>query len=170
VQYLKNHVVHYPIKATPDQFTIAVHIRRASFTPCTTRPFKGYDPYLPNGHYQRLIDKYMQPNARVVIFSQSQSFESFDDFKNKKGYEVHLDEDLTHIWKTMLMADVVILSRSSFSLIPAVVSQGTVVYTPFWHAPLEGWDVVDDDFLQQTKNEMSALRETCPTKTKNRWG
>ena len=160
VDYLKRHVVRYPIKTSP--FTIAVHIRRGKFSPCAGT-VQGYDPYLPNAHYQRLIDKYMQPNARVVIFSQKKSFESFDAFQKQQNYEVYLDEDITHVWKTMLVADVVIQSRSSFSLIPAVVSKGTVVYTPFWHAPLEGWDVVDDDLLQHTHHEMSVLREQkCP--------
>jgi hypothetical protein len=159
VDYLKRHIVHYPIK-TSDAFTIAVHIRRGKFSPCTGT-YNGYDPYLPNAHYQQLIQKYMQPNPQVVIFSQTKSFESFDAVY-EKGYEVYLDEDNTHVWKTLVVADVVIQSRSSFSLIPAVMSQRRVIYTPFWHAPLEGWDVVGANLLQQTHHEMLVLQEKCP--------
>jgi hypothetical protein len=123
VDYLKSHV-DYPPKI-PDKFTIAVHVRRHDVTPC--QPLNhGFQRYLPNLHFQNLIDKYTQPNARVVIFSQSNSFEPFDDFINK-GYEVKLDDAVTDVWQTISTADVVIVSRSSFSLIPSVVSKGKVV-------------------------------------------
>jgi hypothetical protein len=123
VDYVKS-LVSYPEKET-EQFTIAVHIRRSDVTPCRPEN-KGYQRYLPNLHYQLLIDKHMQPNARVIIFSQSESFEPFDDFINK-GYEVKLDGAVTDVWQTIATADVVILSRSSFSFVPAMVSKGIVV-------------------------------------------
>ena len=161
LDYLKLHV-NYPPKV-PDKFTIAVHIRRQEVTPCL-KPHEGYDLYLPNSHYQALIDKYMQPDARVVIFSQNKSFESFDDFRTK-GYELKLDDAVTEVWKTIAVSDVVILSRSSFSLIPAVVAKGTVVYTPFWHAPLKRWQVVDQELLDRSHSETERLKTRCPIKT-----
>jgi hypothetical protein len=42
--------MHYP-ERKDDQFTIVVHIRRNKITPCR-KTFQGYDPYLPNKHYQ----------------------------------------------------------------------------------------------------------------------
>ena len=162
VDYLKSHV-KYP-KKVPDKFTIAVHIRRQEVTPCL-KPFRGFDLYLPNSHYQALIDKYVQPDARVVIFSQNKSFESFDDFR-AKGYELKLDDAVTDVWKTIAVSDVVILSRSSFSLIPAVVAKGTVVYTPFWHAPLKRWQVVDQKLSDRSHSETERLKTRCPTKNK----
>ena len=160
VDYLKSHV-KYPPKVS-NKFTIAVHIRRHEVTPCQ-RPNKGYDPYLPNSHFQTLINKYMQKDARVVIFSQNKSFEPFDEFR-AKGYEIFLDDTVTDVWKTIVVSDVVILSRSSFSLIPALVAKGTVVYTPYWHAPLSHWHVVEKDVLDQSQIETERLRTSCPIK------
>jgi hypothetical protein len=169
VSLLKS-VVDYPSRSEvfsnvddPDRFTIVVHIKRGSkITPCR-KPFKDFDPYLPNLHFQNLIDKYMKPNARVVIFSQSDSYESFDSFKDK-GYELHLDEEITDAWRHIVMADVAILSRSSFSFVPAVVSKGTVVYTPFWYKPIRGWDTVGKDVLATTADELKRLQASCPVK------
>jgi hypothetical protein len=42
--------MHYP-ERQHDKYTIVVHIRRNKITPCR-RTFQGYDPYLPNMHYQ----------------------------------------------------------------------------------------------------------------------
>lgn len=158
VELLKS-VTVYPEKPVEDKFTIVVHIARGKTTPCVS-PHRGFDPYLPNKHYQTLIDKYMQPNARVVIYSQQTSFESFEDFRNK-GYELHIEEPIGDVWKAILLADVAIISRSSFSYAPSILSKGTVVYTPFWHTPLRGWKVVGKDVLNETEKEFQRLKSTC---------
>jgi hypothetical protein len=43
-------VAKYPPK-DDSTYTIVVHIARDKFTPCRV-PYQGYDPYLPNKHYQ----------------------------------------------------------------------------------------------------------------------
>lgn len=146
----------------PNRFTIVVHIARGKFSPCR-KPYQGFDPYLPNQHYQTLIDKYMKPGARVIMFSQSESYETFDAFR-EKGYELHLDEAIADVWRNILVSDVAILSRSSFSFAPAIVSKGTVVYTPFWDKPVRGWDTVGKDVLEETEEEFRRLKSTCPVK------
>lgn len=151
--------VKIPPKAT-DEFIIAVHVKRGIVTPCSTRR-DGYSRYLPNSHYLRLIDKYMQPNAKVHIFSQNQSHEKFDDFASR-GYELHLDHETSEVWRTIAIADVVIMSRSSFSLVPSLVSNGTVVYTPFWHKPLDSWHILrDKEILDALDNDLAAMNTTC---------
>lgn len=152
-------VTVYPTKTEQDKFTIVVHIARGKTSPCRSQ-YKGFDPYLPNQHYQMLIDKYMKPNARVIVYSQRDSFEGFDEFRDK-GYELHIEEPIGDVWKNILLADVVIMSRSSFSYAPAIVSKGTVVYTPFWHKPLRGWDVVGKDVLEKSEVEFQRLKSTC---------
>jgi hypothetical protein len=154
-----------PKSKTP--FTIAVHIRRGDVDPCCL-PLR----YLPNSHYLRLIEKYAatHTDARVVIFSESKSFEPLDVFSNK-GYELILDGDVGEAWKTIMVADVIILSKSSFSYVPAVLSlQGNdnktrvVVYTEFWHKPLPGWEMDDDiaHVKRQLRLEKKKMRkEQC---------
>eukprot|EP00934_Nitzschia_sp_Nitz4_P004353 Nitzschia sp. Nitz4//scaffold197_size40390//28012//29073//NITZ4_007520-RA/size40390-exonerate_est2genome-gene-0.14-mRNA-1//1//CDS//3329540493//4343//frame0 len=159
IKYLQT-LLSYPTKSSAARH-IAVHIRRGDITPC--RPIKtGYQRYLPNQHYLNLIDRYNPQNdSQVVIYSESDAFESFNEFR-ARGYEVLLDSDLVEVWRGMLTSDVLILSRSSFSLVPAVMHRGTVVYTPFWHQPLKHWDVVDESLVNQSTAEFYRLRATCP--------
>jgi hypothetical protein len=178
-------LVEYPVpRNNKDILTIAVHIRRGDIGPCRART-RGYHRYLPNSHFVRLIDLYSNssnnksdtttghapskpPPPHVVIYSESESFESFDVFR-QRGYEVVLDGDIGNVWKGLIAADIVILSRSSFSLVPAVLSQGKVVYTPFWHDPLPHWDIVEEAFLNTTLQEFKDLKQVhCPKRKKQK--
>ena len=204
---------------TPKPYTIAVHIRRGDIGPCRPRT-RGYHRYLPNSHYLRLIERYKpkdriddstktstsattttptKTQTRIIIYSESESFESFDDF-TKLGYDVVLDGNINIVWKGLLDSNVMILSRSSFSLVPGILlsyqnynhnhNEGSdpnqqqkvgeiatttttannydkkvVVYTPFWHEPLQHWDVVDEIFMNQTLLEYKQIKQThCPKK------
>ena len=103
----------------------------------------------------------------MIIYSQSSSYELFDDFR-EKGYELHIDEDLSDVWTVALKSDVFIMSRSSFSFVPAMLAQNTteVVYTPYWEKPLRGWNIVRKDIQSQSDEELLRLKSTCPKKGK----
>jgi hypothetical protein len=164
-QYLEylQHILEYPPKS--DRWQISVHIRRGDISPCRPRT-RGYPRYLPNQHFLRLVDRYNPQNdSSVVIYSESESFESFDEFRNR-GYTVMLDGSIGEVWRGILVSDVIILSRSSFSLVPAIMTRGKVVFTPFWHSPLPHWDVVEDEFVNETLVEFRRLKATCPQKVK----
>lgn len=157
LDYLRS-LVRYPKKKS-DQYTIAVHIRRGKVSPCQELQ-NGYSKYLPNSHYMSLIDKYNEPGARVIIFSQLGTFESLDVFSDR-GYEIYLGADVGNIWRHFLTADVLILSRSDFSMVPAYLAKGKVVYTPMWHMRGRGWTRVPDDIMQQSDKEMKRLQNLC---------
>ena len=101
----------------------------------------------------------------MIIFSQSSSFEKFDEFR-EKGYELHIDEDISDVWIAALASDVFIMSRSSFSFVPAMVASDStkVVYTPFWDQPIRGWDIVRNDIQAQSDAEFQHLKSTCKKK------
>jgi hypothetical protein len=169
LEYLQELVQQSPTITTPKQpHQIAVHIRRGDITPCRPRT-RGYPRYLPNQHYLNLIDRYNNNNnnnnssSHVVVYSESENaFESFDVFR-ERGYQVILDGDIG-----LIASDVIILSRSSFSLVPAILTKGTVVYTPFWHQPLPHWTVVDETLLNETHVEFRRLKDTCPKEIKKK--
>jgi len=160
---------------------ITVHIRRGDVTPCS----KNYFRYLPNQHYLTLIDLYTEKltqemndtgvdytskEIEVLIFSESESFESFDIFR-KRGFTVVLDGSVQNVWKSIVFnSDVVILSLSSFSIVPSIFSLAlspnptTVVYTPFWHDPLSQFENVGDlypDLLESTAAELERMKSMC---------
>lgn len=165
-------VITYPKKQESQSKTniIVVHMSRGKkFTPCRKAPHKEFVAYLPNKHYQLLINKYSKPDHenKVIIYSQSESFEKFDEFR-EKGYELHIDEPISDVWKAVLASDVFIMSRSSFSFVPAMVSgdSTTVVYTPFWDQPLRGWNIVRKDIQTQSDVEVQRLKSTCKNNNK----
>ncbi len=155
VDYLRS-MVTYPERGHRD-YTIVVHMLRGNATPCKNEN-RGFQSYLPNSHYQNLIDKYMKPGARVIIYTSAKSFESLSEFRNR-GYEVNTGTSLTEMWKEFVTADVFIMSRSDFSMVPAMVAKGTVVYTPFWHHSLRQWKRASKSIMTATDNETKRLQK-----------
>lgn len=175
-----------------NEFKIVVHIRRGDVNPC-----RYPERYLPNDHYMRLIEKYWptemqlsssnytssfqtelpstgtmtEKTVRVIIYSESESYESFDVFY-KYNYTVLLDtSDLGAIWNDIIDADVFIMSRSSFSHVPAILNmKGKIIFTPFWEQPLlEDWIVVPTELMNQTELQISQLRTDACQYQKYRW-
>ena len=157
-------------------FRVAVHVRRGDVTPCHGTTSR----YFPNQHYLRMIEQILlersntehQPQVEVHIYSESKSFEPWDDFV-AKNYTMHLDTSVVDVWKQLLSADVVISSRSSFSLVPAsLTTRGTVLYTPKLklhkrhpsrrrRLRLAHFVQVSDSMIRQAQEEMEALVEAC---------
>lgn len=138
-------------------YEIVVHVRRGDVSPCQNKR-----RYLTNNHYLQLIDQYTpsreERNHRplhVTIFTESDSFEDMTVFR-ERNYSVELDtEDLAVIWKAFLSADVLILSRSYFSFVPAAVNPNIVVATEFFgFEPLPGWKKADSNLVKQTDQEI----------------
>lgn len=149
-----------PPPETTNLFEIAVHVRRGDVTPCRYKR-----RYLPNHHYLQLIDQFTPTGkaTHVTIYSETESYESLDVFR-QRGYDVKLDtEDLARVWSSLATADVVILSRSFFSFVPALLNSNTVVYTKFFDfEPLEGWTVADENLTKETDKEIRRMfNENC---------
>ena len=146
-------------------YNIAVHVRRGDVTPCTYKR-----RYLPNSHYLALIDQYT-PNAtvlngrplKVTIYSESDTFEPFDVFK-ERNYNVELDtEHLAHVWHALSTADVAILSRSYFSIVPAAINPNIVVATEFFEFDvhvMDGWEFADPNIVQASDEIILQMFQT----------
>ena len=154
--------VHSAERRNDKSYEIAVHVRRGDVSPCTY-----VRRYLHNEHYLKLIDQFTPtPEERenrpvhVTIYSESDSFESFDVFQ-QRGYTLELDtKDLAVVWKALATADLVILSRSYFSFVPAAVNPNTVVATDFFEfQPLPGWQRVDQALVKETDREIQKMKE-----------
>eukprot|EP00978_Attheya_sp_CCMP212_P029753 scaffold106817_cov51-Attheya_sp.AAC.2 len=159
LDFIQHQVHGYSSLSNSSKPSIGVHIRRGDVFLCSNDVKR----YLPNSHYLSLIEKYSSGDGNhVTIYSESQYhkrryFESFKEFSGR-GYDLVLDGDIADVWKGLMSSDVVILSKSSFSFVPALLAKGKVVFTPFWHAPLPSWDIVDDVLLNETKAELQRLR------------
>ena len=153
-----------------DVYKVAVHVRRGDVSPCieewqtprftvdennnTCRPHKSR--YLPNQHYLQIIEKYVPKGANVTIYVESkQSAESLDDFKN---FSMYIDGSLQTIWGDMQRSDMLILSKSTFAMIPAIVALKAtqrVLFTPVSFGRIPNWEAVDCDILEATFRKMA---------------
>ncbi len=68
-----------------------------------------------------------------------------NDFKVLPNLKKYINTDPVEAVKLMSSADILVLSRSSFSYLAAIInSSGVIIYNPFWHAALSDWIVVND--------------------------
>jgi hypothetical protein len=70
---------------------------------------------------------------------------------------LHLGGDVFQCLQQLIGADIFVMAKSSFSYTAALLSQGIVIYSPFWHAPLQRWVAVDRDGILPSDDFQSAL-------------
>lgn len=161
-----------------------VHIRRGDVTPCAPNPDVA-NRYLPNSYYLRVVREHVPPNHSIVVYSESKSFEPWNNFRTiAPDWEFRLDSDPIAVWIDMIEADVLILSKSSFSLVPALLlhprsggdsvdapssaeakAKAVVVCPDQWMTdPLaQGWMRVPPAWQREAEHDIESLRqERCP--------
>jgi hypothetical protein len=79
----------------------------------------------------------------VMIDPTMNAIEDFDVIPNlSRFYNIDPIETL----RRMATADLLIMSRSSFSYVGAILNpNGTVIYHPFWHSPMKEWLICGED-------------------------
>lgn len=146
---------------TSSRAQMVVHIRRGDVDLCNPDlEFR----YLPNSHYQHLIQEFSDKDMEVLVYSESKSTEPWkDDYFRSLIDHLYLDASVVEAWKAMITADVFIMSASGFSFVPALFNRrGLIVYSPFWEMPLPHWHVVDEDTMQHMRESKAQLeREIC---------
>jgi hypothetical protein len=173
LEYMHQHI-DYPLlsktkkknnDSNSTRLQVAVHVRRGDIQPCNRWSHR----YLPNSYYQRILDEYLvdeKKTAQITIFSEKNSFEPMKEF-SAKNYTLKLDTDLTSAWIDIITADVVVLSCSAFSYVPALLNpKARVIYTEFHMQPLEGWEVIrrNSTFMKATQEEVEQMKKKCTKK------
>jgi hypothetical protein len=132
----------YSIKEN-DEFIVVVHIRRGDVDTDGRWKFR----YTGNDYYVSIIEFILKhkPDAKVYIFSQSNSDESFDVFQ-QMGCILKLDGELVEAWNYMIQADIFVMASSSFSIVPAIFNNtGIIIYKQNkYFTPLNHWISYDD--------------------------
>lgn len=153
-------------------YQIAVHVRRGDVTLCGSK----FKRYFPNHYYLGLIDLYTPKTGNpynVTIFSNQVSPDAHNSHEFKepwsdfidRGYDLQLGSDLPATWESMITADVLILSKSGFSYVPAIFNlNGKIVYSPYWTQPIPGWDVVSAQLIKRGRQLMRQLQKNHCTR------
>jgi len=121
-----------------DKINVAVHIRRQN-----NNDYNNFDPSLrslPDTKYLNIINiirNRHKTNLLFHIYSQG-NITDFDKFKNE-DVVLHIDTDIEDTFIGLVAADILITSKSSFSYVAALLSNGIIYYNPFWHPPLNKW-------------------------------
>uniref|UniRef100_A0AB39JFH8 Uncharacterized protein n=1 Tax=Florenciella sp. virus SA2 TaxID=3240092 RepID=A0AB39JFH8_9VIRU len=118
---------------------IALHIRRGDVN------LKKYPSrYTSNEQYIELLKKMNLDNGVIHIFSEGEekSFQDIvDAFPNNK-FMMHINENIQSTFHHFVMADVLILAKSSFSYCAGLLNENTIIanlITRWWHKPLSSW-------------------------------
>jgi len=141
----------YEGKKTPfntTYFNVAIHIRRQnsadpcdnSIMDCRITPLE----YFINIIHQIYKDN-SSKNIKFHIYSQG-SIEDFQEIVDLTQYniEFHLNEFVLDTFNSLVFADGLITSGSSFSYIAAILNRGIVYYKCFWHKPANHWVIGDN--------------------------
>jgi hypothetical protein len=157
LKYLRSQTVY-----AESDIDIAVHIRRGDISPCNWKEWVAWR-YLPNSYYLDLIKQYAKPDSKVVIYSQSYSFESLDIFKDL-GYELRINGEMGDVWEGIVNANIVIMSKSAFSYLPAMFNRGKVLFPGVFEMDstdfvMPEWKYVNVSVYDQEKALMQ--KESC---------
>ncbi|KAL7571862.1 hypothetical protein ACA910_002936 [Epithemia clementina (nom. ined.)] len=84
--------------------------------------------------------------------------------------QLELDTPQWYVWKSIAVADVVVLSKSTFSYIPAMLNRnGTIIYTAFARRPMAHWTRAPTVILKESQRiveEELAYHPKCQLKPK----
>lgn len=121
-----------------DNLNVSIHIRR--FNPHDNGQTYGYtdDEYFLNV-IQHIRNQY-QNNKTFHIYSQG-NIDSFEKFKSNDTV-FHLNEKMEDTFFNLTTSDILVTSKSSFSYMAGLLSDGIVYYIPFWHPKLKKWKTI----------------------------
>ena len=141
------------LRYQPDCLNIAVHIRRGDIVIGQTTKDPGLTKrWLPTEYSANLLKALVnvipkERAYRIYLFSQGTK-EDFPELEEIPNIEYCLDMPARESFLHMVMADILITSKSSFSYKPALLSNGIKICPKhFWHAypQEEKWIIVDEE-------------------------
>jgi hypothetical protein len=132
-----------PRAAEDSALQVVMHVRRGDVDAARLRVRHRFMPDEYFILFKQLLQSSLSPGVPVAFHVHSStspeqpasSFRALTD----SGFAVHLDAPMVDSWLAMMSADILVISKSSFSYVPALLSRGVVFFTPFWHMPLGHW-------------------------------
>lgn len=121
---------------------IALHIRRGD-----VNKSKYPSRFSTNEDYINLLKKIDLNNTIIHIFSEGKE-EDFQDIVKSfpdSNFVLHINENIQLTFHYLVMADTLILAKSSFSYCAGLLNANTKIanlVTNWWHKPLRSWKIV----------------------------
>lgn len=144
LKYLKSRFKYYKKN---DIFTIAIHIRRGD----VDINFK--DRYIEDKYYINLIVQFTKilkeakKKFKIHIYSQK---ELKTELYENLNCTFFINTDFSESWLDMINADIFVMSKSTFSMVPAIYNSNMVIYHPFFFNPLKSWISAKDSNFESS--------------------
>jgi hypothetical protein len=162
-QLRKKYSLHAPPRPDLDRVEVCAHLRRGGDV-TTENPETAYR-YVGNDAMERAISATLSVlselglKSRVRLFSQGdeKEFASLSD----RGFELCLNTPAIPTFRAFVEADILIMTKSSFSYAAAVLNGGVKLYDRFARAPLSQWIVREGDGSfnrEQLRSRLDAAR------------
>ncbi len=150
-------------------FNVRAHLRRGDVSAkdrATAHRAPNVMKFANTLSHVRAVVRELGINARFEIHSQGdrrelQSLEA-------SGWELHLDSPARETFHKLATANVLVMGRSSFSFVAALMNRGVCIYDAFVHPPLPGWlradaeGALDQQLLtSQLIQELERYRKTA---------
>jgi hypothetical protein len=127
----------------PDKKNVAIHIRTANSV--DTEPHEllpGQIRYISNNTYKKIIINLANENNHIHIFTQG-SFPIKEIETGIKNISYHIDTDTFDTFHHFVNADILVISKSSFSYLAAIYNKNNIMYLPSHLIPLKHWINID---------------------------
>jgi len=121
---------------------IAVHLRRGDVA-ATGKHAQWFTPdEVVLARLRRVLAAIGPDRVSLRLFSQGrpEDFRAFTDL----GARLHLDDDVFETFHHFVRSDVLLIAKSTFSYLGAVIGGKVCIAEPFWHPELPGWLSPDD--------------------------
>jgi hypothetical protein len=144
--------------AAGEPLRIAIHVRRGDVT--ARRTSGRYTPdriVLAKIGAIRAVLGHLGHPFELAVHSQGHS----DDFAAYAalGCALHLDRDALWTMRELAEADVLMMSKSSFSFVAALIGHGVKLYEPCRNTPVPGWIRCDRSGLFEPEQLRARIRQ-----------
>jgi len=141
--------------------SMAVHLRRGDVT-----PHRYGTRYTPDTFYLAMINRIrlLLSNVDLHVFSDYFHDDEEETYEDGLGATLHLQEDITSDWAHFAYADIVILAKSTFSGIPAMLNTKCVIMPSSRYPktiPLPEWLLVDQDTAHIQSADLDQRLRAC---------
>lgn len=136
---------HLTTKQANAPVRVALHVRRGDVS--DTQNSKRFTSLaVVKQSIVQLVEMLKASNIAFTIELHSQGTEAdFQDLLAIHSMETHLDSDPLETIQRLISADILLTAKSSFSQIAALMSEGIILYEPYWQKPLRHWHIRQPD-------------------------
>lgn len=144
-----------------EKLRAAIHVRRGDVSASANKMrYTDDESILRSIDSLRRMAKETGRDLAISVYSQG-SPEDFSAFK-ARGCELHLDTDAIETMKAMIESDILVMSKSSFSYVAALLNTGVIVYEPTFNPPLSSWIRKRGDGSVDVRRLVAALDKARP--------